>query len=177
MTSVPVNRRIFAGAVITGLGLAGAARSAPTGDLGISGDHKAIHQEAVFKASPARVYQVLTNAALFNKVVVLSGALQAMKLRASHVKLSSKEGDAFALFGGYITGRQVELTPGVRVVQAWRAGSWAPHIFSIVRFELATHPEGCKLIFDHTGFPNEEAESLANGWREHYWVPMGKVLA
>ena len=33
------------------------------------------------------------------------------------------------------------------------------------------------LMFDHTGIPNEEAESLAKGWREHYWVPLAKVLA
>ena len=178
MTSVPVSRRAFAvatGSLMTGF--SAAARAAPAGDLGISTSADAIHQEVVFKASPARVYRVLTNARLFDKVVVLSGALQAMKLQTSHGTLSGREGDAFALFGGYITGRNIELTPGVRVIQAWRAGSWAPHIYSIVRFELVPNSGGTRLLFDQTGFPNAEATSLATGWQEHYWAPMAKVLA
>jgi uncharacterized protein YndB with AHSA1/START domain len=178
MTSVPVSRRAFsvaAGALASGL--AASARAAPTDDLGISNGHKAIHQEVVFKATPARVYRVLTDAELFDKVVLFSGAIPAMQLKASPARISPDEGGAFALFGGYITGRNVELTPGVRVIQAWRAGSWAPHILSIVRFELAAHADGCRLVFDHTGFPNEEAVSLATGWQAHYWAPMAKVLA
>jgi len=180
MTTTNVSRRAFAvaaGSAATGLGLAGVARAAPAADLGISTSADAIHQEVVFKASPARVYKVLTDARLFDKVVVFSGALKAMKLRASAVRIGKKEGDAFSLFGGYINGRHIELTAGVRVIQAWHAGSWAPHIYSIVRFELAAHPDGCKLVFDQTGFPNEEAMSLATGWQEHYWAPMAKVLA
>jgi hypothetical protein len=31
--------------------------------------------------------------------------------------------------------------------------------------------------FDHTGFPNAEAMSLANRRHEHYWAPMAKVPA
>ena len=37
---------------------------------------------------------------------------------------------------------------------------------------------GCRVVlFDHTGFPNDEAASLASGWQEHYWAPLSKVLA
>ncbi len=178
MTAVGVSRRAFA--IATGLimtGFSDAARAAPNDDLGISGGADTIHQEVVFKASPARVYSLLTRARLFDKVVLLSGALEAYKLRATPSKIGAKEGDAFALFGGYVTGRQIELTPNTRIIQAWRAGSWAPHIYSIVRFELAAHPDGCKLVFDHTGFPVEEARSLASGWRTNYWAAMTKALA
>jgi uncharacterized protein YndB with AHSA1/START domain len=172
---------IAAGSALTALGVAGAPGAAdaqaPADSLGISNSNKAIHQEVVFRASPDRVYRTLTEPELFDKVVLASGALQAMGLASAPGQISTEPGGAFSLFGGYITGRHIEMSPGVRLVQAWRAGSWAPHIYSIVRFELSAHPEGAKLSFDHTGFPNEEALSLAAGWRKHYWAPMAKVLA
>lgn len=120
---------------------------------------------------------MLIDANAFAKVVVFSGAVQAMALKATPVRISSEPGGEFSLFGGYITGRHIEMTPGVRLIQAWRAASWQPHVFSIVRFELSPDPEGARLIFDHTGFPNAEAAVLASGWRKHYWAPMAKVLA
>src|SRR5580658_6404958 len=43
----------------------------------ISHTADAIHQEPVFTASPKRVYDALTDAKLFTRVVQLSGALQA----------------------------------------------------------------------------------------------------
>lgn len=174
---------IATASALTALGAAAAARpgaadAPPSADsLGISHSNKAIHQEVIFRASPDRVYRTLTEAELFDKVVLASGALQAMGLASTPGQISAEPGGAFSLFGGYITGRHIEMSPGVRLVQAWRAGSWAPHIYSIVRFEFSAHPGGAKLSFDHTGFPNDEALSLATGWRKHYWEPLSKVVA
>ncbi|MGO9802817.1 MAG: SRPBCC domain-containing protein [Steroidobacteraceae bacterium] len=131
----------------------------------------------MFAASLQRVYEALTDAKQFTRVIQLSGALQAMHLPDKPAEISSEAGGAFALYGGYITGRQVELVPNVRIVQAWRAGSWPPGAYSIVRFELVEQGPGSKIVFDHTGFPQGEAESLASGWRVHYWEPLAKVLA
>jgi activator of HSP90 ATPase len=100
-----------------------------------------------------------------------------MSLARTPAQISAEPGGAFSLFGGYITGRNLEMSPGVRLIQAWRSDSWPPQIFSIVRFELSAHPGGAKLSFDHTGFPNDEALSLATGWHKHYWEPLTKVLA
>lgn len=181
MTSTLVNRRLFsvaAGAFATGLGASARAADRPVADtLGISNSNAAIHQDVVFKASAKRVYDALTNARQFDRIVILSGAMQAMSLKPSPARIDNEPGGAFALFGGYITGRNIELTPHERIVQAWRAASWAPHIYSIVRFELTAHPDGVKLSFDQTGFPNDEALSLAKGWQHHYWEPLAKVVA
>jgi len=173
------SRRAFstaAGAAAVGLA-AGPARSASDESLGISGSNSAIHQEVVFDASPERVYGVLTDARLFDKVVLLSGAVASMALKTTPAQISAEAGGAFSIFGDYITGRHIELTPSVRVVQAWRSRSWPPHIYSIVKFELVPSSGGTRLQFDHTGFPNDDAMSLATGWQEHYWAPMAKVLA
>ena len=100
-----------------------------------------------------------------------------MHLPDKPAEISAEVGGAFALYGGYITGRNVELVPNVRVVQAWRAGRWPPGVYSIVRFELVVQGSGCKIVFDQAGFPKGDAEGLASGWKAHYWEPLAKVLA
>jgi activator of HSP90 ATPase len=92
-------------------------------------------------------------------------------------QISSAVGGPFALFGGFITGRQLELVLDKRVVQAWRAGDWPVGIYSIAKFELVPQGAGTKIVFDHTGFPKGDAESLASGWKAHYWQPLAKLLA
>ena len=144
---------------------------------GISHTADSIHQEPVFTASPKRVYEALTDAKQFTRVIQLSGALQAMHLPDTPAQISREAGGTFALFGGYITGRHVELVPNVRVVQAWRTGRWPAGFYSIAKFELVKQGSGSKLVFDHTGFPKGDAESLASGWNAHYWEPLAKVLA
>jgi uncharacterized protein YndB with AHSA1/START domain len=137
-----------------------------------------IHQEVVFKASRKRVYEALTDAKQFGKVVTLSAAVQSgMVPPGKPVEVSVEAGGAFSAFGGYITGRQIELIPNERIVQAWRAGSWEPGQYSIARFELVEQGLGTKLAFDHTSFPQGQAQHLAEGWRTNYWEPLEKYLA
>jgi activator of HSP90 ATPase len=145
-------------------------------DEEISHAAESIHQEADFKASRKRVYETLMDAKQFDKVIELSGVLQSMHLGNKPAEISREVGGAFALFGGYITGRHIELVPNERIVQAWRAGNWPAGVYSIARFELVEQGAGCKIVFDHTGFPKGDAESLASGWKAHYWEPMAKLL-
>jgi len=143
----------------------------------ISHTAEAIHQEPVIKASRKRVYEALTDAKQFDKVVQLSGVMQSMHLGDKPAEISREVGGGFALFGGHITGRHVELVPDERIVQAWRAGGWPVGIYSIARFELVEQGSGTRIVFDHTGFPKGDAEELASGWKAHYWEPLGKLLA
>lgn len=146
----------------------------------ISHKNAAIHQEIVFSAKPARIYDVLTITAQFDKVVRSSAAMTSMmnsQLGSAPTQIDARPGGALVLFGGYVTGRNIELVPGARIVQAWRAASWPAGDFSIAKFVLADVVSGTRLVFDHTGFPSEAAEHLAQGWHENYWQPLEKVLA
>jgi activator of HSP90 ATPase len=143
----------------------------------ISRTAESIHQEPVFKANRKLVYEALTDSKQSDKVIQLSGVMQSMHLGEKPAEISREVGGAFTLLGGHITGRQVELVPGERIVQARRTGGWAPGIYSIARFELVEQGSGTKIVFDHTGFPNGEAEVLASGWKAHYWEPIDKLLA
>jgi activator of HSP90 ATPase len=91
--------------------------------------------------------------------------------------ISREVGGTFSIFGGHITGRQIELVPNQRIVQAWRVVDWDPGVYSIAKFELLEQGTGTKLVFDHTGFPKGDAEHLAQGWKSHYWDSIDKFLA
>jgi len=174
----PTRRQAIAGVAIAlgGLALGSTKAWAGTED-GISHTSDAIHQEPIFTASRKRVFDALTDAKQFDKVIQLSGVMQAMHLPDKPAEISHEAGGAFKLFGGYITGRQVELVPGERIVQAWRTGGWDPGIYSIAKFELVEQGSRTKIIFDHTGFPQGKAEVLASGWKAHYWEPLEKLLS
>src|SRR5689334_21212989 len=100
-----------------------------------------IHCEVTLGAAPERVYETLVDAHRFGE---LTGA---------PASGGSAEGAPFSAFAGHVTGRHVELLPGKRVVQAWRARTWPDGLYSIVRFELQASGTGTKLVFDHDGFP------------------------
>jgi hypothetical protein len=54
--------------------------------------------------------------------------------------------------------------------------NWDPGVYSIVKFELLEHEGGTKIVFDHTGFPGDQGQHLADGWNANYWEPMRKLL-
>ena len=107
------------------------------------------------------------------KIVELSG----LSMKNEPTQISPDVGGTFSLFAGHIVGRHIELVPNRRVVQAWRVVVWDPGKYSIAKFELTEQGSGTKLVFDHTGFPEGQAEHLASGWKEHYWDLMEKYFA
>jgi activator of HSP90 ATPase len=146
-------------------------------DGGISYTAESIHQEPVFRASRKRVYDLLLTSREFDRVVRLSDAAKSMGVEIKPATISPAPGGAFSLFGGYITGRQIELIANERIVQAWRAAGWSAGVYSIAAFTLVGQAGGTKIVFDHTGFPVGQAEHLAEGWHVNYWQPMTQVLA
>jgi uncharacterized protein YndB with AHSA1/START domain len=121
-----------------------------------------IHQEVSLPAPPAQVYRALVDSKEF------------AKLTGAPATGDSTEGAAFTAFGGHITGRHVDLVAGKRVVQAWRAKTWPEGLYSIARFELLPEGGGTKLVFDHTAFPEDMKEHLAEGWKANYWDNLAK---
>ena len=124
-----------------------------------------LHQEVDFSVTPQRIYNALLNQ---NQFAALTGLA---------AEVDAKPGGAFSTFGGIITGRNIELVPNQRIVQAWRPTHWDPGVYSIVKFELKPEAAGTKIILDHTGFPEGDYDSLDSGWKPRYWDPMKKYLA
>jgi len=125
----------------------------------------AIHYEIDFKASPQRLYEAILDQKQF-------AAFSGMP-----ATIDRTPGGAFSMFGGMILGRNIELVPDQRIVQAWRSPSFDPGIYSIVHFEFKPRAAESTLLFDHTGFPAGHYDSLDSGWQHHYWEPLKKFLA
>jgi activator of HSP90 ATPase len=170
----PTRRQILASAAALGA-LSMASIKAIADESGIS-HADSIHQEPVFKASRQQVYETLTDAKKFDQVSRISEAMRTMAPGGKPTEISSESGGAFSLFGGYITGRHIELVRNERIVQAWRS-AWKPGAYSIVEFVLVEEGSGTKIIFDHRGFPDGTAQHLAEGWKANYWEPMEKFFA
>jgi uncharacterized protein YndB with AHSA1/START domain len=178
-TNAATRRQVLLGAAsLFGCLTLGSVDARPSVPDDISSACEVIHQEVVFQASPKRVYEALTDAKQFNKVVMLSAAMQSgMAPGGKPPEVSREVGGAFSAFGGYVTGRHIELLPSERIVQAWRAASWGPGQYSIARFEFTEQGSGTKLVFDHAGFPQGQGAHLAEGWKANYWEPLEKYLA
>jgi activator of HSP90 ATPase len=123
-----------------------------------------LHQEIELKASPQRVYEILLDAKQFTAFAGMPA------------EIDPQAGGAFSMFRGMIVGRNVELIPNARIVQAWRPTHWNPGVYSIVHFELKPQGGETLLVLDHTGFPEGEFDHLTDGWKSHYWEPLKKYL-
>lgn len=177
-TSATTRRQILLGSAAAVSVVAMSTINASAADeSGLTQSTEAIHQEPVFQAARKRVYEALTEANEFEKIVQLSAAKQSGAIGPQPAEISSQAGGAFTLFGGYIVGRHIELVPNERIVQAWRAQSWKPGVYSIVQFELVEQGRSTKIVFDHKGFPEGQGQHLAAGWKANYWEPMQKYLS
>jgi activator of HSP90 ATPase len=143
--------------ILGGLGVASAWAQSPK-------HGSTIHQEVDFNAAPARIYEILLDAKQFSACTKDSAEIQ------------PRAGEPFKLFGGRIEGRNIELVPNQRLVQAWRPAYWPAGVYSVVKFELVARGPGTRVILDQAGFTADKWESLSAGWPEHYWEPLHKYL-
>jgi activator of HSP90 ATPase len=124
-----------------------------------------IHHEVAFPAPPSRIFEVLMD----------SGEHAAFTANGA-AEISREAGGAFSTHDGQIVGRNIEILPDKRIVQAWRVSNWPDGVYSLVRFELDAEGDGTKLVFDHWGFPEGSRDHLDSGWTARYWEPLGKYL-
>jgi uncharacterized protein YndB with AHSA1/START domain len=124
-----------------------------------------LHQEVDLKATPQRIYEILLSSKVF---AAFTGA---------PAEIDPKAGGTFSMFGGMIVGRNIELVPGQRIVQAWRPADWPAGLYSLVRFELKSRDSETTVVLDHSSFPEGGYDHLLSGWNGHYWEPLKKFLA
>lgn len=124
-----------------------------------------IKQTVTFDATPKQIYGCLIDAE------------QHSTFTGAKARISPEIGSRFSAHDGYITGVNVELTPGKRIVQAWRGKTWPKGVYSIVCFELeAAGRRRTRLIFTQYGVPDKFHEQMSEGWKSHYWTPLKKWL-
>ena len=125
---------------------------------------RTLEQTVTFKATPMQVYEMLMDS---KKHESLSG---------EKAEISDQVGGAFTAWGSHISGFNLALKPGRKIVQAWRATGWWPDHYSIAIFDIEAVNGGAKLTFTQIGIPPERYSGHYRGWIETYWTPMQEMF-
>lgn len=125
-----------------------------------------IKQTVIAQASPDEVYEAFIDA---KKHSAFTG---------SKAACDPKIGGKFTAWDGYISGKNLELEKGKRIVQEWLTTDW-PDGYPPSRLELTFKKtnKGTEIAMNHSNVPAEQADELAEGWNEFYWKPMQQYFA
>jgi hypothetical protein len=87
-------------------------------------------------------------------------------------------GAEVSAWDGYISGRNLELVPGERIVQSWRTTEFADeHEDSIISVALGEVDGGTLLTLVHTNVPDEHTSYERDGWQQYYFQPMREYFS
>ena len=127
---------------------------------------KTIKHKVRFTAAPQTIYGLLANS---RRRSALTGRKAA---------ISRKVGGEFSTDDGQVTGVNVDLVPGWRMVQAWRRHDFPEGVYSMAAITLApTAGGGTELVLTHRGVPKHLIPEMEAYWRQIYWDRMKKVRA
>ena len=95
------------------------------------------------------------------------------EMTGGEARMSAEIGAEVSAWDGYITGRNLELVPHERIVQAWRTNEFTDeHGDSIVTVTLDDDEEGTLLTLVHSNVPDGQISYEQRGWQQHYFDPM-----
>jgi uncharacterized protein YndB with AHSA1/START domain len=100
------------------------------------------------------------------------------EMTGSEAVMSDEVGAEVAAWDGYITGRNLELAPGERIVQSWRTTEFEDeHEDSILTVTLEEVEDGTLLTLVHSQVPDGQTSYEEGGWQQHYFEPMKAYFA
>ena len=86
---------------------------------------------------------------------------------------SDEVGAEVTAWDGYISGRNVELVRGERIVQSWRTTEFGDKDEdSIITVVLQEVDEGTLLTIEHSNVPDTHRSYEEGGWQSNYFEPM-----
>jgi activator of HSP90 ATPase len=107
------------------------------------------------KATPPEVYAALTNPF---SIELWTGDKAEMSVMA---------GEEFSLFGGDITGKNLQFEPDRKIIQQWYFGEQKEP--SIVTITLEPEKYVTRISLHHTNIPDEAWDDINEGWDESYF--------
>jgi uncharacterized protein YndB with AHSA1/START domain len=91
---------------------------------------------------------------------------------------SDEIGDEVSAWDGYITGRNLVLVPGKRIVQSWRTSKFSDeHEDSTITVLLEEVDGGTVLTLVHANVPDGQTSYEEGGWQKHYFAPMREYFS
>jgi activator of HSP90 ATPase len=120
-----------------------------------------IRQRVVIPATPDEVYDAFMDPKKHSEFT------------GSKATCSPRVGGKFTAWEGYISGKNLELEKGKKIVQEWVTTEW-PQDYPPSRLELSFRDVGgnTELTMLHSDVPAEQANELEEGWTDFYWKPL-----
>jgi len=122
---------------------------------------KTIKQKVIITAAPEEVYEAYIDP---EKHSAFTG---------SKTTCDPKVGGKLTAGDGYISGKNLELEKGKKIVQEWKTTEW-PKDYPPSRLELIFKKVegGTELTMVHSNVPAEQADDYKQGWKDYYWEPL-----
>lgn len=125
------------------------------------------HTVLIPNATPLEVFGTLTSSKLHSEVT------------GSPAKVNARVGAKFTAWDEYITGKNLKLVKGKKIIQEWRTTEWPDETIpsSILDISLKQTTKGTELKMVHSKIPSEQlARNYDTGWYESYWNPMKRYF-
>ncbi len=112
-------------------------------------------------ASPEEIYRAFVSSREHTEVT------------RSEAKCSAKVGGRFTAWDKYISGKNLELVEGKKIVQEWKTSEW-PQGYepSILKIFLKKKGGGTQLSMTQSRVPASQVDQYDKGWYESYWEPL-----
>ena len=99
------------------------------------------------------------------------------QMTGSVAHASHEIGFVFDAWDGYISGTNVALNPGKRIIQSWRTDEFdSDHADSQIEVTLEPVSGGTLLTLLHSSVPDGQGH-YEHGWQAHYFDPMKAFFA
>ena len=113
-------------------------------------------------ADPKDVYNALTNEKMLE---IWTGETAVMPLESN---------TEFSLWGGSISGINVEFEQDKKIVQKWFFGEEMED--SLVTIKFHPHKKGTSIELRHTNIPDEAFDNISEGWDEDYFGALNELF-
>ncbi len=126
---------------------------------------KTIKQKEFLPVTPVELYDAFLNE---DKHSAFTGAKATCDRRV---------GGRFTAWDGYISGKNIRLENGRRIVQEWRTTEWpAGYPPSVIEFTFTPKAGGTEVRLTQRNVPASQAENYKQGWVDYYWKPLKKYF-
>jgi activator of HSP90 ATPase len=116
----------------------------------------------ILNTEPKDVYNALTNK---NMLEIWTG---------EPAEMEPTPGTVFSLWGGSISGLNIEFEVNKKIVQQWFFEG--ENEDSIVTMKLHPHKKGTSLELTHTNIPDDAFENISDGWDEDYFGALNELF-
>jgi activator of HSP90 ATPase len=116
----------------------------------------------ILGAAPKDIYNALTNKSMLE---IWTGEEAVMEPVA---------GTEFSMWGGSISGVNLEFEENRKIVQQWFFGEQEES--SIVTIKLHPHQKGTSVELRHTNIPDDAFENISTGWEEDFFGALRELF-